>query len=335
MISGTDGWTSIAIYGQKKLELLRRFLPFENGTPSHDQLGILSSRLDIEVFQSCFISWVASLNETLGGVVAVDGKTPRRSFDTSKSQAALHMVSAWACGRKLVLGQRKVDDKSNEITAIPELLELLEIKGAIVTIDAMGCQRRICQKIDDREADYVIGLKGNQGNFLKDVERFFDENQKRNIGGDFVTHIETVDTDHGRIETRRYTVFSKIDWLSVRHKWPRLKTVIMTEYTHEIKGKSKTVRRFHISSLTDSAEKMARYIRDHRQVENCLHWVLDVTFRQDDCRIRKKNAAASFTTINHAAINFLERAPGKKTSIPQKRRSAAWDDDYMEAIIRK
>ena len=145
MISGADGWTSIALYGQKKLELLRRLLPYENGTPSHDQLGILFSRLDMEVFQSCFISWVASLNETLEGVVAADGKTLRRSFDSSSSQAAIHMVSAWACDQKLVLGQRKVDDKSNEITAIPELLELLKIKGAIVAIDAMGCQRKICK----------------------------------------------------------------------------------------------------------------------------------------------------------------------------------------------
>ena len=147
VISGADGWTSIALYGQKKLELLRRFLPYENGTPSHDQVGILFSRLDMEEFQSCFISWVASLNETLEGVVAVDGKILRRSFDTNSNQVAIHMVSAWACGqKKIVLGQRKVDDKSNEITAIPELLELLNIEGAIVTIDAMGCQRKICQK---------------------------------------------------------------------------------------------------------------------------------------------------------------------------------------------
>ena len=161
VISGADGWTSIALYGQKKLEFLRRFLPFENGTPSHDQLGILFSRLDMEQFQSCFISWVASLNETLEGVVAVDGKTLRRSFDTNSNQAAIHMVSAWACGPKLVIGQRKVDDKSNEITAIPELLELLNIKGAIVTIDAMGCQREICKNpVEKKEAYYLINLKG-------------------------------------------------------------------------------------------------------------------------------------------------------------------------------
>ena len=335
VISGADGWTSIALYGQKKLELLRRFLPFENGTPSHDQLGILFSRLDMEEFQSCFISWVASLNETLEGVVAVDGKTLRRSFDTNSNQAAIHMVSAWACGQKLVIGQRKVDDKSNEITAIPELLELLKIKGAIVTIDAMGCQREICKKVNDKEAYYLINLKGNQGKLRKDVERFFNEHLKRNIGGDSVTQIETVDADHGRIETRRHTVCSDIDWLRDRHNWPGLKSIVMTKYTYEIRGESKTKIRFYISSLADSAEKMAQYIRDHWQVENCLHWVLDVTFRQDDCRIRKENAAANFTTINHAAINFLKRVPGKKMSMPQKRRSAAWDDDYMESIIRQ
>ena len=167
VISGADGWTSIALYGQKRLEFLRRFLPFENGTPSHDQLGILFSRLDMEEFQSCFISWVASLNETLEGVVAVDGKTLRRSFDTNSNQAAIHMVSAWACGQKLVIGQRKVDDKSNEITAIPELLELLNIKGAIVTIDAMGCQREICKKVEKKETYYLINLKGNQGKLRK------------------------------------------------------------------------------------------------------------------------------------------------------------------------
>ena len=335
VISGADGWPSIALYGQKKLELLRRFLPYENGTPSHDQLGILFSRLNMEEFQSCFISWVASLNETLEGVVAVDGKTLRRSFDTNSNQSAIHMVSTWACGQKLVLGQRKVDDKSNEIAAIPELLELLRIKGAIVTIDAMGCQREICKKFEKKEAYYLINLKGNQGKLRKDVELFFNEHLKRNIGEDFVTQIETVDDDHGRIETRRHTVCSDIGWLRGRHNWPGLKSIVKTKCTYEIRGESKTEIRFYISSLADSAEKMAQYIRDHWQVENCLHWVLDVTFRQDDCRIRKENAAANFTTINHAAINFLKRVPGKKMSMPQKRRSAAWDDDYMESIIRQ
>lgn len=334
VISGADGWTSIALYGRKKLELLRRFLPFENGTPCHDQLGILFSRLDMEAFQSCFISWISSLNEVFGSVVAVDGKTLRRSFDRGTGKAAIHMVSAWACDQQLVLGQRKVDDKSNEITAIPELLTLLVLKGAIVTIDAMGCQRKICQQIIDQDADYVIGLKGNQGALREDVDLFFDDHLERNIGGDFVKQSETIDADHGRIETRRCTVCSNIEWLKERHDWPGLKAVIMTEYTREIRGKYETIRRFYIASFVDNPEKMARCIRDHWQVENCLHWVLDVTFRQDDCRIRNGNAAANFATINHAAINLMRSLPGKM-SLPQKRRSAAWDDDYMEAVIRQ
>ena len=198
-----------------------------------------------------------------------------------------------------------------------------------------GANAKFAKKSKKKEAYYLINLKGNQGKLGKDVERFFNEHLKRNIGGDSVTQIETVDADHGRIETRRHTVCSDIDWLRARHNWPGLKSIVKTKYTYEIRGESKTEIRFYISSLADSAEKMARYIRDHWQVENCLHWVLDVTFRQDDCRIRTGNAAANFTTINHAAINFLKRVPGKKMSMPQKRRSAAWDDDYMEAIIRQ
>lgn len=204
VISGAQGWVAIALYGEKKLDLLRRFLPFEDGTPSHDQLGILFSRLDMEQFQHCFMTWAGSLYEVLEGVIAVDGKTLRRSFDTPSGKAAIHMISAWACEQKLILGQRKVDDKTNEITAIPELLALLAIKGSIVTIDAMGCQRKICQQIIEQEADYVIGLKGNQGRLREDVELFFDEHIER--GGDFIKKSETIDGSHGRIETRKYTV---------------------------------------------------------------------------------------------------------------------------------
>ena len=328
-----QGWTSIALYGKKKLPLLRRFLPFEAGTPSHDPLGILFSKLDTEQFQQCFIAWIASLHDMLEGVVGVDGKTLRRSFDTTSNKAAIHMISAWACDRKLVLGQRKVDDKSNEITALPELLALLTIKGAIVTIDAMGCQCRICQQIIDQGAAYVIGLKGNQGSLRKDVELFFDAYRERGIKGDFIRKSETIDGNHGRIETRRSTVGSDTEWIRDRHQWPGLKTVIMTEYTRETGGKAETVTRFHIASFEAEPETLAKYIRDHWQVENSLHRVLDVTFGQDECRIGTGNAAANFATIKHAAMHLLRRAPGKM-SLPQKRHSAAWDDDYMEKIIR-
>ena len=184
----------------------------------------------MNVFQSYFINWVASLNETLEGVVAMDGKTLGRSFDANSNQAAIHMVSAWSCDQKLVLGQRKVDNKSNEITAVLELLELLNIKGAIVTIDTIRCQRKICQKVNDKKVYYLIDLKGNQGKLRKDVELFFDQHLKRNIDGDFVTQIEVVDADHGRIETRNHTVCLDIYWLRVRHNWPGLKSIVKTKY---------------------------------------------------------------------------------------------------------
>ncbi len=203
----------------------------------------------MEEFQQGFIAWTSSLHDLLEGVVAVDGKTLRRSFDTGSNTGAIHMVSAWACDQKLVLGQVKVDDKSNEITAIPKLLDLLALKGAIVTLDAMGCQRKICQQVIDQEADYVIGLKGNQGRLRKDVELFFDEHLERDIGGAFIKKGETVDADHGRIETRHCTVCSNTEWLTKRHHWPGLKAVIMTEYTREIRGKAETYRRFYISSI--------------------------------------------------------------------------------------
>ena len=334
VVSGADGWTSIALFGAKKLELLRRFLPFKDGTPSHDQLGILFSRLDIEAFQRCFAEWIASLHDVLDGVVAIDGKTLRRSFGTTSGKVSIHMISAWSCEPQLVLGQCKVDDKSNEITAIPKLLDLLALKGAIVTIDAMGCQRSICQQVIDQGSDYVIGLKGNQGSLREDVKVFFDEHLERNIGGQFVKSADTIEADHGRIETRCCTVCSDTQGLINRHNWTGLKAVLMTEYTREIRGKSETVRRFYISSFVDRPEEMARHIRSHWQVENSLHWVLDVTFRQDQCRIRQGNAAANFATINHAATNLLRGNPSK-ISLPQKQRSAAWDNDYMEELIRQ
>jgi len=332
VISGADGWSAIALYGRKKIDFLRRFLPFCDGTPSHDQLGILFSRLDMEQFQRCFVDWTTGLQGPPEGVIAIDGKTLRRSFDTASGAAAIHMVSAWACEQKLVLGQRKVDDKTNEITAIPELLALLELQGAIVTIDAMGCQRNICRKIQDAGADYVIGLKRNQGSLHEDVALFFDEHEARGIAGEFIAENQTLDADRGRLEIRRYAVCSDVSWLQERHDWPGLQSVVMVNYTREVKGQTRNIRRFYISSLSVSAQDMAACIRAHWQIENNLHWVMDVTFSQDHHRIRTGNAAANFATIEHAASNLLRRAPGKK-SLPMKRHSAAWDDDYLEKVI--
>jgi len=333
VVCGANDWTSIALYGQKKLSALRRFLPFEHGTPSHDQLGILFARLDTEQFQQCFSQWATSINQSLGGVIAIDGKALRRSYDASNSKSAVHIVSAWACEAELTLAQQQVDEKSNEITAIPKLLALLEIKGAIVTLDAMGCQRSICQQIVEGQADYVIGLKGNQGTLRQDVELFFREHEERQIAEGFIKQTQSVDADHGRLETRTCIVCNDVDWLTKRHQWPGLKAIVEVQATRQIGDKIERSRRYYISSKIDTPENMAKYIREHWHIENKLHWVLDVNFGSDNSRIRSGNAAVNMTTMQQAAMALLKKAPGKK-SMPMKRHSAAWDDYYLEAIIR-
>ena len=332
VLCGADGWVAVALYGEQKLEFLRRFLPFAKGTPSHDQLGLIFGALDGAAFQSCFISWAQALNHHIDGVVAVDGKTLRRSFDRSGGKGAVHMVSAWSSRQKLVLGSRAVDEKSNEITAIPALLELLALKGAIVTIDAMGCQKKIARTIIDKKADYVLGLKGNQGSLRADVELLFKEQYECDFKDMDVSRASTLDGDHGRIETREVFACDDIEWLKERHDWAGLRSIVMIVATRETaKGKEKE-QRFYISSLTADAEKLGTAIRTHWGIENSLHWVLDVNFRDDDCRIRKKHAPANFTTVKRMALNALRRAPGKE-SLKSKRFLAAWNDDFLAKTL--
>ena len=250
VLSGADSWVAISAYGSKKLALLRRFLPFSDGTPSHDQLGNIFAALDPQAFQACFIDWAASLNRTLTGVVAIDGKTSRRSLDKAGGKGAIHMISAWSSELNLVLGQRQVDGKSNEITAIPELLDLLTLKGAIVTIDAMGCQRGIADKIVSKEADYILALKGNQGSLREDTEVFMKEQVEAGFADTTVTYHESVEKSHGRFETRTITVCSDIEWLKARHGWPGLESIIMVEYCAVLQNETRDETRFYISSMT-------------------------------------------------------------------------------------
>ena len=332
VLSGADDWVAIALYGEKKLDFLRRFLPYENGTPSHDQLGYLFARIDEKRFQQCFINWVTCLRQALKGVVAIDGKTLRRSFDATGKKGAIHMVSAWCSEQNLVLGQVKVDEKSNEITAIPELLDLLQIHGAIVTIDAMGCQRDIARRIIEKKADYIFSLKGNQGTLRDDVELFFEEQIKVDFADTTVTCHEAIEKSHGRIEVRKVTVCTDIEWLQQLHDWPGLASIVMVEYTAEGNGKTRREVRFFISSLRVEAEAMAAYIRDHWGVENGLHWVMDMVFRDDECRIRKDSAPANFAVVKHMVSNILRSSKGKQ-SMRQKRHAAAWDDDFLFDMI--
>ena len=332
VLAGADSWVEIAAFGKRKLDFLRRFRAFENGTPSHDQFGNLFAALDAEAFQSCFIAWVASLTGLGPEIVAIDGKTLRRSYQESGAKSPIHVISAYSSRQRMVLGQRKVADKSNEITAIPELLDLLSVTGSIVTIDAMGCQKEIAAKILAKDADYVLALKGNQGTLSRDVELFFAEQKARKYADSAISRHQTLEKSHGRIETRTYTSIGAIDWLTERHDWSGLASIVMVESRREIVGgKTEEEARFYISSLPADAERQGDAIRSHWGVES-HHWVMDMVFRDDECRIRKANAPANFATVKHIASNLMRRAPGKH-SMRVKRRLAAWDDDYLASLI--
>jgi predicted transposase YbfD/YdcC len=333
VLAGADTVTDIALFGRKKLDLLRRFRPFAKGTPAHDHLGDILAVLDPEQFQRCFVAWVAALTGTPEGVISVDGKTVRRSGQKKKGgKAPIHMVSAFAARQRLVLGQMKVAEKSNEIVAIPKLLEMLAIEGAIVTIDAMGCQREIAQKVVEKKADYVLALKGNQGSLREDVELFVAEQKAAGFKDTKISSDQTVDGDHGRIETRTTTVIHDVAWLQERHNWPGLRSVVIVESEREIGDKVERETRFYITSLVLLATMLAPIIRSHWAIENSLHWVMDMIFRDDECRVRTDHAPANFCTIKHMAHNLVRLAPGK-ASLRLKRKTAGWDDDFLASLI--
>jgi predicted transposase YbfD/YdcC len=331
VLAGAESFVDIARFGCKKLELLRRFRPFLDGTPSHDHLGDIFAALDAEHFQRCFVAWVASLIGVPEGVVAIDGKTVRRSGGKG-GKGAIHMVSAFAASQRLVLGQVKVAEKSNEIVAIPKLLDMLVIEGAIITIDAMGCQRAISRKIIEKKADYVLGLKGNQGSLREDVELFATEQKAKNFADTKISQATTIDADHGRIETRTTTVINDIEWLQKNHNWPGLKAIVMVESTREIAGVIEQETRFYITSLVMLAALLGPVVRSHWAIENSLHWVMDMIFRDDECRVRTNHAPANFTTIKHMAHNLLRR-PSGKDSFRLRRKIAGWDDEFLASLV--
>ena len=328
VLSGAESWNDIADYGESKREWLKTFLTLPGGIPSHDTFNRLFAALDPEEFEQGFASWVASIAKlTAGEVVAIDGKTLCGTRQTGKKQL-VHMVSAWAGANSLVLGQRKVDEKSNEITAIPKLLAALELSGTVVTIDAMGCQREIAAKIIEKKADYILAVKENQQLLLDDVKDSF-----KMLAADAIA--EQIDCGHGRVETRRCSVVGDLTLLERAGDWKGLRSLVRIEAErfHKATGKTERETRYYITSLTPEAERVNALVRQHWGIENKLHWVLDVAFGEDLSRKRAGNAAQNFSLLNRIALNLLKKETSLKRGIKGKRLKAAWDHPYLLKLL--
>ncbi len=333
-ICAAETWEEISEFGQAKESWFKKFLALPNGIPSHDTFRRVFLLINPKKFQESFLRWVrevSRLNE--GEIVAIDGKQARGAR-SSDGKEGLRMVSAWACEQRLVLGQLKTREKSNEITAIPLLLELLELRGCIVTIDAMGCQRQIAEKIITQEADYVLSLKGNQGKLHEEVTEYFAWAEKINFKDLEYDYCRTLEKDHGRIEERRCWVTEDTDWFTEKAEWTGLRSFILLEATREVVGQGATVeRRYFISSLAADAKQALRAVRGHWQIENSLHWVLDVAFREDGCRTRTGHAPENLATLRHIAVNLLKQERSCKLGIKSKRLKASWDESYMLKVL--
>jgi predicted transposase YbfD/YdcC len=335
VICGADSWVAIELYGCTKYEWLKTFLELPNGIPSHDTFARVFAQLNPQQFQECFLNWIKTIhNKTAGEVVAIDGKTLCGSHDTRIEKSAIQIVSAWATTNKLVLGQVKVDSKSNEITAIPELIKVLELNGCIVTIDAIGCQKEIVKLITQQNADYVITLKKNQGNLYESVEELF----KLGISTSFQefqhSTYKTEEQGHGRREIRHYAMLSGIkSRLDPDSVWSNFNSIGMVESVREVDGKTTVETRYFISSLEDNAKQFANSVRSHWGIENSLHWVLDVALKEDDCRIRKDNAPQNFAVMRQIAVNLLGKEKRVKRGIKNKQFQAAMDNKYLERVL--
>jgi len=332
MLSGADGYEAIEEFGRNKKSWLKTFLPLENGIPSHDCIRYVLIKLPPKQLQSAFIAWVNGIKEKIPEVVAVDGKTSRGSQNKAQGLAGLHMVSAWGASNKLVLGQEVTDEKSNEITAIPALLKLLELKGCIVTIDAMGCQLDIAEQIIDQGADYVFGLKGNQGLLHKGVKKCFQIALDTEFKGISHDYHEEVEKKHGRYDIRKYWIINAPSTLHRAEKWKKLQTIGKVVRESTIGNKTTIDTRYFIGSIESDAKVFAKAVRSHWGVENSLHWRLDVTFREDDSRIRIGHAPACMSTLRHICLNLLQKE-ASKLSIKKKRLKAAWNNNFCYKVL--
>ena len=334
VISGADDFVSIAEYGKQKKKWLAGFLDLSAGIPSHDRFNAILGALSPAEFEKCLLSWVIALHEITGGqIVAIDGKTLRRSFDAASSKSAIHMVSAWATANCISLGQVVVDEKSNEITAIPKLLQLLELSGCLVTIDAMGCQTEIAAQIVESGADYVLAVKGNQPTLHDGIRAFFLDHLEDDFARMKVSRRETAEHGHGREESRTYYVCGVPDELPDRQRWKNLKAIgIAINDTYKY-GKHTSEVRYYILNKKLSAKKFGEAVRGHWSIENRLHWQLDVTFGEDQSRIRKGHADANFSILRRTALSLLKNNRTKKLGIKNKRLTAAWNNDYLLEVL--
>ncbi len=354
VIAGADGWSGIELFGKAKYKWFKKFLELPNGIPSHDTFSRVFSLIDPQQLQQCFLGWIDSISRiTFGEVIAIDGKTLRHSYDRSNDKAdsphlkrlqmsranqaaAIHMVSAWSATNGLVLGQLKVDSKSNEITAIPKLLQILSLNGALVTIDAMGCQKKIVQNIIDKDADYLITLKKNQGGLYERVEKLFKPLILNNLTEIEKTEYRQSEVGNGREETRFYQVINNVSNLvDQNNEWANLNSVIMVDYLRTEISTDKTTleRRYFISSRNNKAKEFAVNIREHWTIENQMNWVLDVSFKEDDSRIRKDNSPENLAVIRHISLNLLKQEKSLKVGVKNKRNNAGWDEKYLLKIL--
>lgn len=336
-IANANSWIEIASFAEVKEDLLKKYIPLENGIPSHDTFKRVFENIDSNEFNRCFMNWTSKLSDNSNNrIIAIDGKTVRRSHDGEKS--AIHIVNAWVDENNLILGQLKTHEKSNEITAIPELMELLFLKGSIVTIDAMGTQKKIAEKIIEKKGDYVLSLKGNQNKFYDEVKEYFEDNAKNNFREVKISKKVTLEKNHGRIEKREYTQTNDIEWFSEKHLWKKLSSIGKVKRTVTYKDRTTEDICYYISSLKmpkdGECDLFAKAVRKHWGVESS-HWILDVVFKEDDSRVRKNNGAANQSMLKKIALNILktETITKKKTSLNMKRFRAGIDETFLGAII--
>lgn len=336
-ICGAGSWRDFVLFGQEKLDFLREHFPYANGIPSKNTFARVFAALKPEEFRACFIEWVRGLQKLLEGVIAIDGKTLCGSHDEASGKPAIHMVSAFATGVRLVLAQEKVAAKSNEITAIPQLLKLFEVSGNTITIDAAGCQKAIAEQIVAQGGNYVLALKGNQGTLNDDVRLFLETEMAKPSSTAIECAHEESDAGHGRIETRKCVVSDQLDWLEQKPQWAGLRTIAMIEEMREVGEKASIERRFFISSLPADASKIAQAVRAHWMVENNLHWTLDVVFNEDQSRTRKDHAPENMAIVRHFTLNMLHNAQAafKGVGVKGLRKKAGWGNQTLRTVLRQ